>query len=234
MQYRQIEEAVFLARPNRFVAEVERPDGSRLRAHVKNTGRCAELLVPGARVYLEGADNPRRATPCDLVAVEKRVPGGVRLINMDSAAPNLAAGEWLASGGLGPLEGLRAEQRAGDSRLDFAARQQGRPVYIEVKGCTLEQDGLALFPDAPTLRGLKHLRTLTALAGQGARCCVLVVIQMQGVRAFAPNWATQPEFGRALQQAAAAGVEIHAMDCAVTPTSLTLRAPVPVLLDLPG
>ena len=107
-------------------------------------------------------------------------------------------------------------------------------IFIEVKGCTLEQDGLALFPDAPTLRGLKHLRTLTALAGQGARCCVLVVIQMQGVRAFAPNWATQPEFGRALQQAAAAGVEIHAMDCAVTPASLTLRAPVPVLLDLPG
>lgn len=234
MHYHDIRPAVFQARPNRFVAQVTLPDGTPVRAHVKNTGRCAELLVPGAKVYLEYAANPRRATPCDLVAVEKRGPGGVRLINMDSAAPNLAAGEWLASGGLGPLEALRAEQRAGDSRLDFAARQQGRPVYIEVKGCTLEQDGLALFPDAPTLRGLKHLRTLTALAGQGARCCVLVVIQMQGVRAFAPNWATQPEFGRALQQAAAAGVEIHAMDCAVTPASLTLRAPVPVLLDLPG
>ncbi|WP_294496794.1 DNA/RNA nuclease SfsA [uncultured Gemmiger sp.] len=231
--YHKIRPAVFRRRPNRFVACVTTGDGAELRAHVKNTGRCAELLVPGARVYLEFSDRPGRSTPCDLVAVEKSLPGGSLLVNMDSAAPNAAAGEWLAAGGLGPLEQLRPEQTFGDSRFDFAARQGGRPVLVEVKGCTLERAGVAAFPDAPTLRGLKHVRALTGYARQGWRCCILVVIQMDRVDRFCPNWATQPAFGLALQEAAAAGVEVLAMDCAVTPTSVTLRRPVPVDLTPP-
>ena len=233
MQYHHIRPAVFHARLNRFVAQVTLKDGTALRAHVKNTGRCAELLVPGARVYLEFSTNPNRSTPCDLVAVEKATPAGPLLVNMDSAAPNAAAGEWLAAGGLGPLEGLRPEQTVGDSRFDFAARQQGRPVLVEVKGCTLEENGVARFPDAPTLRGLKHVRALAEHARQGWRCCVLVVVQMDRVQRFCPNWDTQPDFGLALRQAAGAGVEIRAMDCTVTPDSMLLRRPVPVDLTPP-
>lgn len=231
MQYHDVRPAVFVARPNRFIAQVLDEHGTPLRAHVKNTGRCAELLVPGSRVWLEYSPNPARKTPCDLIAVEKRVPAGTLLINMDSAAPNAAAAEWLAAGGLGPLDGLRAEYTLGDSRFDFYAVQNGRPCLIEVKGCTLETNGFARFPDAPTLRGLKHVRELTAYAAQGWRCCVLVVIQMKGVHAFGPNWDTQPAFGQALREAAAAGVELHAMDCRVTPDSLRIDAPVPVILE---
>ena len=182
-------------------------------------------------MWLEYSPNSARKTPCDLVAVEKATPRGPLLINMDSAAPNAAAGEWLAAGGLGPLEQLRAEYRLGDSRFDFYARQNGRPVLVEVKGCTLEADGFACFPDAPTLRGVKHLQELTAYAQQGWRCCALFVIQMKGMHAFGPNWATHPAFGQAMQQARAAGVELHAVDCIVTPTTMTIDAPVPIVLD---
>lgn len=218
MRYHNIRRAVFLARPNRFIAQVVLPDGTPVRAHVKNTGRCAELLVPGAAVYLEYSDNPARSTPCDLVAVEK----GPLLINMDSTAPNRAAQEWLAAGGLGALDFLRPEYTLGDSRFDFYAEQQGRPLLVEVKGCTLEQDGVAQFPDAPTQRGLKHVQELTALTKQGWRCCVLVVIQMKGVHRFRPNWETHAAFGRALQEAAAAGVEVRAVDCLVTPETMQI------------
>ncbi|MGN0984807.1 MAG: DNA/RNA nuclease SfsA [Gemmiger sp.] len=234
MQYNRIRPAVFQSRPNRFIAWVTLPDGTPVRAHVKNTGRCAELLVPGAAVWLEYSNNPRRSTPCDLVAVEKAMPGAPRLINMDSTAPNRVAAEWLAAGGLGELEGLRAEYTLGDSRFDFYARQKGRPLLVEVKGCTLEENGVALFPDAPTLRGLKHVQELTACARQGWRCCVLVVIQMKPVRLFRPNWVTQPAFGQALREAVDAGVEVRAMDCLVTPHSLTIDAPVPVSLQPDG
>ena len=232
MQYHHIHEAVFLRRPNRFIAEVEEA-GQPVVAHVKNTGRCAELLVPGCRIWLEYSENPARKTPCDLVAVEKQTPAGPRLINMDSAAPNAVAGEWLAAGGLGRLDSLRAEYTVEESRFDFYAVQDGRPMLVEVKGCTLEENGLARFPDAPTLRGVKHVKELTRLAGQGYRCCVLLVIQMKGIHTFTPNWDTHPEFGRALRDAAAAGVEIHAMDCIVTPDSLVIDRPVPVDLTLP-
>lgn len=228
MTYDHIEKAIFLLRQNRFSAQVLLHD-TPVTAHVKNTGRCAELLVKGATVYLAAAENPARKTAWDLVAVEK----GPLLINMDSAAPNKAAGEWLAAGGLGPLEELRAEYRVGDSRFDFYARCGGQPLLVEVKGCTLEDDGVAAFPDAPTLRGLKHVRELTALAAEGWQCCVLVVIQMKGVRVFRPNWATQPAFGQALAQARAAGVRVLAMDCRVTPEGMTLDAPVPVDLTMP-
>lgn len=232
MQYRHIHPAVFVRRPNRFIAHVEE-NGQSVVAHVKNTGRCAELLVPGCRVWLEYSENPDRKTPCDLVAVEKQTPRGPVCINMDSAAPNAVAGEWLAAGGLGKLDFLRPEYKLGDSRFDFYAEQNGRPMLVEVKGCTLEENGLARFPDAPTLRGVKHVKELTKWVTKGCRCCVLLVIQMKGIHTFMPNWDTHPEFGFALQQAAAAGMEIHAMDCIVTPDSLQIDKPVPIDLTAP-
>ena len=228
MRYENICPAVFLRRLNRFVAEVA-IDGRVERVHVKNTGRCAELLAEGNRVYLVKSDNPERKTRYDLVAVVK---DGGRLVNMDSMAPNKAAMEWLNAGGLGALEDLRAEVTVGDSRFDFAARQGGRPVYIEVKGCTLERDGVALFPDAPTERGVKHLRGLTDLARQGNRCVALIVIQMKGVRRFEPNWDTHPAFGQALIEAQAARVEIVAVDCRVVPGRVEIDRLVEV--DLKG
>ena len=230
MRYENIHAATFVRRVNRCVAEVE-IDGKAERAHVKNTGRCAELLVQGYRVYLEKSGNPARRTGYDLIGVDNPVPGGVRYVNMDSMAPNRAAGEWLASGGLGPLSDIRAEVTVGDSRFDFVASQKGRPVAVEVKGCTLEAGGVARFPDAPTLRGLKHVRGLTRLAGEGWRCVLLVVIQMKGARVFTPNWQTQPEFGEALIEAQRAGVEIVAMDCAARPGEVVIDAPVRVEID---
>lgn len=227
MQYGNICEGVFIRRLNRFVAEVSL-DGAVRRVHVKNTGRCAELLVPGNRVYLERAGNPARKTGFDLVAV---VRSDGRLINMDSMAPNRSAMEWLDAGGLGALRDLRAEVTVGDSRFDFAARQDGRPVYIEVKGCTLERDGVARFPDAPTERGVRHVRALTALARQGCRCAVLIVIQMKGVIRFEPNWDTHPAFGAALVEARDAGVEIVAVDCIVEPGIVRIDARVEISLE---
>ena len=227
MTYDNIHAATFVRRVNRFLAEVE-IEGHVERVHVKNTGRCAELLVPGYTVVLEKSGNPARRTAYDLIGVDKHVPGGVRYVNMDSMAPNRAAGEWLAAGGLGTLEDIRAEVTVGDSRFDFVAAQHGRPVAVEVKGCTLEEGGVARFPDAPTLRGLKHVRGLTRLAGEGWRCVLLVVIQMKGVRVFTPNWETQPEFGEALIEAQRAGVEVLAVDCAARPGEVVIDAPVRV------
>ena len=232
MQYENICRGSFISRPNRFIAVVE-IDGEQQRVHVKNTGRCKELLVPGNTVYLEKSANPRRKTAYDLIAVEKRTPEGAKLVNMDSMAPNRAAGEWLAAGGLGEIENLRAEATIGDSRFDFAGQQGCYRVVIEVKGCTLEENGVARFPDAPTLRGVKHLRGLTALAKDGCRCAVLIVIQMKGVRVFQPNWKTQPEFGEALIEARDAGVEIIALDCRVVPGIVEIDERVPVDLSRP-
>lgn len=228
MQYKHIEKAIFNSRPNRFIAKVSQND-QEMRVHVKNTGRCAELLVPGCTVYLERSENENRKTPCDLVAVEK----GSLLINMDSAAPNAAAGEWLAAGGIGKLDEIKAEYKLGDSRFDFYARRGDEKILLEVKGCTLEENGLASFPDAPTLRGLKHVNELTALSAQGWTCYVLIVIQMKQIHTFKPNWRTQPEFGKALQQAEKAGVHILAMDCIVTPNSMKIDLPVKIDLSTP-
>jgi len=229
MRYNDIHAATFLRRVNRFVAEVAL-GGAVERVHVKNTGRCAELLVPGYTVWLERSGNPARRTAFDLIGVEKPVPGGARYVNMDSMAPNRAAGEWLAAGGLGPLENLRSEVTVGDSRFDFVAEERGRPVAVEVKGCTLEAGGVAKFPDAPTLRGLKHVRGLARLAGEGWRCALLVVIQMKGAEVFTPNWDTQPEFGRALIEAREKGVEIVAMDCLARPGEVVIDQAVRVEL----
>lgn len=226
MVYKDMAPGTFLTRPNRFIAHVE-IDGRTEICHVKNTGRCRELLPPGAKVWCQRAENPARKTKFDLIAVEK----GDRLINMDSQAPNIAAGSWLSAGGLGKIEALKPETRQGDSRFDFSFTKDGRPCFLEVKGVTLEQDGVCAFPDAPTERGVKHLRGLTQLAGQGFGAYVLFVIQMENVKFLHPNDRTDPAFGEALRAAAAGGVEILAMDCAVTPGSMVLRNPVPVDLD---
>lgn len=227
MQYSNCYPGIFRSRPNRFIAVVE-IDGEEQRVHVKNTGRCKELLQPGNTVYLEKSSNPERKTKYDLIAVEKQIPGGTRLVNMDSMAPNLAAREWLEGGGLGPIQNLRPETKIGDSRFDFVDEQQGRRVVIEVKGCTLEEGGIARFPDAPTERGVKHVRGLAELAKAGDRCVILIVIQMKGVHLFRPNWATHLEFGEALIEAQAVGVEIVAVDCEVCPDAVEIAGLVAV------
>lgn len=227
MQYDKVKEAVFLSRPNRFIAKVLL-EGQEETVHVKNTGRCKELLVPGTRVWLSKSDKKERKTQYDLIAVEKE---GRLLINMDSQLPNAAATEWLPGSGLfSPEAKLRREVAWGASRFDLYVEDGDRKAFIEVKGVTLEQDGLARFPDAPTQRGVKHLRELAACLREGYEAYVLFVIQMQGVQAFAPNEATDPAFATALRQAAEAGVKILAYDCTVTPQSLQLHRPVPVRL----
>lgn len=226
MQYGKILPARFLSRPNRFVARVE-AEGKELVCHVKNTGRCRELLVPGATVWLEESPNPSRKTKFDLIAVEK----GDRLINMDAQAPNKVFGEWAAAGGFREgLTLLRPETTYRSSRFDFYWESSKSRGFVEVKGVTLEEDGIVRFPDAPTLRGVKHLDELVKAREVGYEAAVCFVIQMENVRWFAPNDETHPEFGQALRKAAAAGVEILAMDCAVTPQSLTIGKSVPIRL----
>lgn len=226
MNYPNVCPATFLRRPNRFVAQVEL-DGRERTVHVKNTGRCRELLIPGARVWLTRSDNPARRTEYDLIAVEK----GERLINMDSAAPNAAFWEYASAGRFFPgMEDLRREVTWGDSRFDFAFSAGGVPHYAEVKGVTLEEDGMTFFPDAPTLRGVKHLRGLVRAKEEGLGAHLVFVIQMEDVVGFSPNDRTHPAFGEALRQAAEAGVDVRALSCRVTPDGMTLDAPVPLLL----
>ena len=225
MTYNNMTPGIFLARPNRFIAHVQ-IEGQTEVVHVKNTGRCRELLVPGCTVYCQRSDNPSRKTKYDLIAVQK----GDRLINMDSQAPNRAAGEWLTSGGLGEITDLRAEVKHGDSRFDFSFVKDGKRCFLEVKGCTLEEDGVCAFPDAPTERGTKHLRGLTAAAGEGFGAYVLFVIQMSDAKYIRPHDETDPEFGKALREASQSGVTVLAMDCAVTPESMEIRLPVLVKL----
>ena len=225
MRYQNMVSGVFRSRPNRFIAHVE-IGGEMQVVHVKNTGRCRELLVPGCRVWCQRADNPARKTQFDLIAVEK----GLRLINMDSQAPNRAAGEWLASGGLGEIDNLRPETTHGDSRFDFSFTRAGNPCFLEVKGVTLEADGVCAFPDAPTQRGAKHLRGLAEAARQGYGAYVLFVIQMEDVKYLHPNDRTDPAFGTALREAAQHGVQVLAVQCRVTPESMEITEFVPVEL----
>ena len=226
MRYGTMVPGTFLARPNRFIAHVE-IDGKTEICHVKNTGRCRELLPSGAKVWCQISNNPNRKTKYDLITVQK----GDRLINMDSQAPNSAAKEWLLAGGLGPVENLRAETFHGDSRFDFSFTRDGQPCFLEVKGVTLENDGVCAFPDAPTERGVKHLRGLTQAAREGYGAYVLFVIQMPDVKYLRPNDATDPAFGAALREAARAGVSVLAVDCGVTPDTMEIRLPVLVRLD---
>ena len=225
MKYENMVSGRFLARPNRFIAHVE-IGGNKEIVHVKNTGRCRELLTVGAEVWCRFDPNPARKTHYDLITVRK----SDRLINIDSQAPNAAAKEWLLSGGLGDIQNLKAESFHGDSRFDFSFTKDGKTCYLEVKGVTLENDGVCAFPDAPTERGVKHLRGLAALAQQGYGAYVLFVIQMPDVKYLHPNDATDPAFGAALRDAAAAGVQILAMDCAVTENTMDIRLPVLVKL----
>ena len=243
MQYAAIREASFVSRPNRFIARIL-VDGREESAHVKNTGRCRELLVPGARLYVQHHDSPARKTAWSVIGVQK----GERLINMDSQAPNQVWEEAL-NGGLvlpgreEPVASCRREVTPAAlledcpvrSRFDFAlAWRDGAAGFLEVKGVTLEQEGVARFPDAPTQRGRRHLEELARLAQAGYYAGVAFVIQMAGVDRFEPNDATDPAFGEALRRAERAGVQVLAYDCTVTPDSLAVRRPVRVALDRPG
>lgn len=249
MEYSNVHTGIFVERPNRFIAMVDM--GGRIeKCHVKNTGRCRELLIPGVRVYLEKSGNQERKTAYDLVGVEK----GGSYINMDSQAPNKVAGEWLRARG---WDHIKPECRFGNSRLDFYMEKTVFPngaapygtgaqwgedkfvcsgdakiirAFMEVKGVTLEVDGIARFPDAPTERGIKHMEELMEARRQGYEAYILFVIQMKGIRWLEPNDATHPAFGETLRRAAKAGVEILAYDCLAKPGSLTIDRPVPVRL----
>ena len=225
MHYANMVPGIFLSRPNRFVAHVQ-IDGREEICHVKNTGRCRELLQPGVQVWCQRSSNPKRKTKYDLITVRK----GDRLINMDSQAPNTAAKEWLLAGGLGPVEALKAETVHGDSRFDFSFILEGKRCFLEVKGVTLENDGVCAFPDAPTERGAKHLRGLQQAARDGYGAFVLFVIQMPDVKYLKPNDDTDPAFAAALREAAENGVTVLAMDCAVTEDTMAIRLPVLVKL----
>lgn len=226
MKYKTMVPGIFLRRPNRFVAHVE-IDGQEEIVHVKNTGRCRELLPPGARVWCEKSDNPNRKTKYDLITVEK----GHYLINMDSQAPNAAVKEWLEAGGMGKWDLIRPEKTFGASRFDFYLERDGKGMFLEVKGVTLEEEGVCRFPDAPTDRGAKHLRELIQAREAGYDAGVLFVIQMKPVKYLRPNDETDPQFGAALRQAAAAGVQVMAVDCHVTEDSMEIGDPVDVRLD---
>lgn len=225
MKYGEMVPGIFLSRPNRFVAHVE-IDGSPEIVHVKNTGRCRELLPSGAEVFCSVSDNPNRKTKYDLITVKK----GDYLINMDSQAPNAATKEWLLNGGLGEMELVRPESKFGDSRFDFYLEREGKGMYLEVKGVTLEDDGVCRFPDAPTDRGAKHLRELIRAKEEGFDAGVLFVIQMKPVKYLEPNDKTDPTFGKALREAYTAGVKIMAVDCIVTEDSMIIGDQVEVRL----
>lgn len=229
MRYRDVREATFLERPNRFIARCRMPNGSTIESHVPNTGRCKELLIPGNRVYLAFHSDPRRRTPCTLIAVDK---SGL-LINMDSQAPNRVVEEALSDGSLTltqipPL--VRREITYHESRLDFYLEANEERVWLEVKGVTLEESGAVRFPDAPTERGLRHIRELERASKEGYRAAAIFVVQMEGAKYFTPNDETQPEFGEALRSAREAGVELIARSCRVTPEEIRLGEEIPVKL----
>lgn len=216
MRYKQIIKGKFHSRPNRFIANIY--IGDKLETvHVKNTGRCRELLLPGAEVILEASDNPNRKTAYDLIAVYKERIG---LVNMDSQAPNKVVAEWLAKQ---DFDYVKPEFTYGKSRVDFYMERGNEKFLMEVKGCTLEIDGVGYFPDAPTERGVKHLRELARAAGEGYRCFVAFVIQMEGVKEVLPYTVTHPEFGIALQEAKDAGVEVLYLQCKVEQDRLVIR-----------
>lgn len=226
MKYTNIKEGIFLERTNRFIARVI-VDGTEEYCHVKNTGRCRELLMPNARVLVNRCGNPKRKTQYDLVSVYK----GERLINMDSQAPNQVVEEWLRAGGLcKDVTKVIREKTYGESRLDLYAEAGERKILMEVKGVTLEEDGVVRFPDAPTQRGIKHLEELEHALKAGFESYVMFVIQMEGVRYFEPNRTTHPAFADALAKACQAGVHILAYDCKVGRDSLELGHETPVLL----
>ncbi len=224
MQYSDMVEGRFLSRPNRFIAMVE-IDGNTEECHVKNTGRCKELLVEGATVYLQKSNNPSRKTKYDLITVIKEG----RLINMDSQAPNKVFGEWIEASDYFPEVTLvKPECKYQNSRFDFYIEAGGKKHFVEVKGVTLEEDGVLMFPDAPTERGVKHLRELMEAVKEGYGGHIFFVAQMEECRYFIPNRKTHPEFADTLAEAKEQGVSIHCVNCHVTPDSLRIRDFVPV------
>ena len=226
MRYPNIRSGKFQKRPNRFIAEVAL-NGEVEVCHVKNTGRCRELLVPGATVYLIEAASTTRKTRFDLIAVEKQ---GL-LINMDAQAPNHVFREYVEQGRFLPdVTRVRPEYRWGDSRFDFYIEQGDNRHLVEVKGVTLEEEGIVRFPDAPTERGVKHIKGLTRALNEGFTCWICFVVQMSGVQYLMPNDKTHPEFGQALRAAKATGVHVQALECNVTPDSLTITHEIPVHL----
>ncbi len=231
MKYKNIEKGRFIERPNRFIAKVE-INGQIETVHVKNTGRCRELLREGCTVYLEKSDNPERKTKYDLIAVEKQRDGKPPLlINMDSQIPNAAAEEWLGKGGLFSENAvIRREVKYGASRFDFYIEDGDRKAFLEVKGVTLEKDGVAMFPDAPTERGIKHINELISCISDGYEAYILFVIQMKEVSLFTPNYETHAAFGKALCEAEKAGVKIMAVDSVVTEESIEIDSEVNVKL----
>ena len=226
MKYINIQKARFIDRPNRFIAHVE-IDGDMQVCHVKNTGRCKELLQNGCIVYLEKSNNPTRKTKYDLVAVEK----DKLLVNMDSQAPNKVVKEWLEAGGLYQKPTLvYPEMKHGNSRVDFYIEDKNRKAFIEVKGVTLENDGVAAFPDAPTQRGIKHIYHLIDAVKEGYEAYLIFIIQFKPVKYIIPNDVTHPEFGKALREAFTAGVHVLAYDCIVTPDSMQINQMIEVKL----
>lgn len=229
MKYKNIVKGIFRARPNRFIAVVD-IRGKMEICHVKNTGRCRELLVEGCTVYLERAENPNRKTAYDLVAVQK----GCRLINMDAQAPNHVFAEWAAANFCAGVQSIKPEYVYGDSRLDFCLKTERGLHLVEVKGVTLEKDGAVYFPDAPTERGVRHIRELQKAVKEGLDATLFFVVQMEGIRRMLPNDITHPAFGAALREAAADGVHVEAWDCAVTPDSIRIESRIPVILEKQG
>lgn len=230
MTYKNITEGTFLSRPNRFIARVD-IDGRVHTVHVKNTGRCKEILKEGARVFLTKSDNPLRKTEYDLVAAEKETENGTLLINIDSQIPNAAAEEFLHSSSLfSPDALIRREVTYGNSRFDLFIEDKGEKIFMEVKGVTLEKDGAALFPDAPTVRGIKHINELIRAKEEGFGAYILFIIQMKGVHCFSPNKEMHPEFAAALKNALKAGVNILAFDCEITKDSVTVKDPVKTII----
>ncbi|MGM9560702.1 MAG: DNA/RNA nuclease SfsA [Phascolarctobacterium sp.] len=226
MQYNNIMSGKFISRPNRFIAHVEIAGREEI-VHVKNTGRCKELLLPGVTVYVQHFPEGKRKTKYDLIAVEKQNI----LINMDSQAPNKVVQEWLvAKEPFGKITYLKPECKHGDSRFDFYLETAERKMFIEVKGVTLEEKGVVMFPDAPTERGVKHVQELRHCLEQGYEAVVIFVVQMEGMRYFTPNRRTHAAFAEALERAEACGVKLLALTCAVTPDSLTINGAIPVQL----
>lgn len=226
MKYGTIIEGVFLERPNRFIARVM-AEGREVTAHVKNTGRCRELLIPGVCVYLEKNDNPLRKTAYSLIAVKK----GERLVNMDSQAPNTVAWEYIYQGHLIPdVTLLKREQCYGQSRFDLYYETCGKKGFIEVKGVTLENQGVALFPDAPTKRGEKHVYELEKAVLDGYEAGIIFIVQMEGIRYFTPNIQTHPQFAHALCKVRENGVFIRAFECHVGIDTLEISREIPVII----
>lgn len=226
MFYKNIAAGKFISRPNRFIANVE-IDGKVQVVHVKNTGRCRELLLPGSTVYCEKSKNPKRKTAYDLVAVEK----GKLLINMDSQAPNTAFSEFIHDGSFKDgIEYIARERKYKNSRFDFYFKRKGKEYFAEVKGVTLEDEGVVLFPDAPTERGVKHLTELEDAVKNGYGGCVVFVVQLKEAKYFTPNRKTHPEFADKLKEVQKSGVEIFAYTCNVTPNSISLLSQIPVVI----